>query len=64
MQDDPNLDSDLGNITIKKAIEKNFVIKPHFKVLIFIILFSITATFLDFPDPPVTKQQWLSEELY
>lgn len=64
MQDACDLDSDLRNLTIKKGTENNFVIKPHFKVLVFIILFPYTAALLDFPDPPMTKQLQLSKEVY
>lgn len=64
MQDDRDLDSDLRNLTIKKGIEKRFVIKPHFKVLVFVILFPYTAALLDFPNLPVAKQLQLSKEVY
>lgn len=64
MQDNRDLDSDLRNLTIKKDIENHFGIKPHFKVLVFIILFPCTAALLDFPDPPVTKQLQLPKEVY
>lgn len=62
MQNDCDLDSHLRNLTIKKGIENRFVIKPHFKALVFIILFPITAALVDFPDLPVMKELQLSRE--
>lgn len=54
----------LINLTIKKGAENNFGIKPHFKVLVFIMLYPYTAALLDFPNPLVMKQLQLSKEVY
>lgn len=45
MQDDHDLDLNLRDLTIKKSTEDNFAIKPHFKALVLIILFTYTAAF-------------------
>lgn len=64
MQDDYDLDSDNINLSIKNGVENHFGIKPHFKVLVFIMLYPYTAALLDLPNPPVMKKLQLSKEVY